>query len=160
MSPQEPISYIPYDDIVQESLRSVVRLVLKPIESNQDLLGDHHFYISFKTRFAGVSIPPHLLARHPEEITIVLQNKFWDLKVFETWFEVTLTFGGISSKLVIPFAAITHFRDPSVEFDLLFYVPSAEDAKEAPPPEAAPSAPLVVSEEGSNILTVDFKRKK
>lgn len=151
-----PDSLIPYDEIVQEALRAVVAKVLTPINSNMDLLGHHHFYITFKTQAPGVSIPRSLFERFPEEITIVLQNKFWDLKVHDTWFEVTLTFGGVPSHLTIPFAAITLFQDPAVNFALPFVPVMVNDA----PVEAAPEKPVIQTEDGSNVVTVDFGRKK
>ena len=152
-----PDSLIPYDEIVQETLRAVVGRVLTPINSNQDLLGDHHFYITFRTQAPGVSVPRSLFERFPDEMTIVLQNKFWDLKVHDSWFEVTLTFGGVPSHLTIPFAAITQFHDPAVNFALQF---SAVMEDETPPPAPEPEKPQVTNEDGSNVVTVDFGRKK
>ena len=81
MSDKAPDSLIPYDEIVQEALRAVVGRVLREVESTGALPGDHHFYITFKTRGVGVDIPRHLIERFPDEMTIVLQNKFWDLRV-------------------------------------------------------------------------------
>ena len=80
MSDDTPDSLIPYDEIVQEALRAVVGRVLGEVEATGgELPGNHHFYITFKTGAPGVSIPPHLRERFPDEMTIVLQNKFWDL---------------------------------------------------------------------------------
>ncbi|MDT9165663.1 ClpXP protease specificity-enhancing factor SspB, partial [Escherichia coli] len=87
-------SLIPYDEIVQEALRAVVGRVLREIEST-GLPGEHHFYITFKTRATGVNIPNHLVERFPDEMTIVLQHKFWDLKVEEEGFSVGLTFNQV-----------------------------------------------------------------
>src|SRR3546814_1848805 len=70
-------------------------------------------YITFKTGAAGVSIPKHLAERFPDEMTIVLQNKFWGLKVNDQGFEVGLTFNQVPAELVIPFSAITAFVDPA-----------------------------------------------
>ena len=87
MNDTAPDSLIPYDEIVQEALRAVVGRVLTQIERTGGTLpGTHHFYITFKTGAPGVSIPPHLRERFPDEMTIVLQNKFWDLKVDEVGF--------------------------------------------------------------------------
>ena len=155
-----PDSLIPYDEIVQEALRAVVGRVLGEIGHSEMLPGNHHFYITFKTSVAGVDIPQHLIARFPDEMTIVLQNKFWELKVHPQAFEVGLTFGGIPSRLFIPFSAITSFVDPAVDFALQFQVsdegqgPTAHDAAHNDGPIAAPI------EDGSNVVAVDFKRKK
>ncbi len=45
------------------------------------LPGEHHFYITFRTDLPGVVIPPRLRAQYPQEMTIVLQHQFWDLRV-------------------------------------------------------------------------------
>jgi hypothetical protein len=153
-------SLIPYDEIVQNALRAVVGRVLGGINSNIDLPGAHHFYITFKTFHTGVSIPMSLSQRFPDEMTIVLQNKFWDLVVDDEGFTVGLTFSQVPSKLYIPFAAITAFHDPAVDFALQFQV-KIED--EAPPTHAEAENDRPVAEtaaDGSNVVTVDFGRKR
>jgi len=153
-------SLIPYDEIVQEALRAVVGRVLGSVAENGGLPGDHHFYITFKTQASGVEIPQRLIERFPDEMTIVMQNRYWDLVVDDTGFSVGLSFNQIPSKLVIPYAAVTGFHDPSVNFDLRFQVqdgpetPDPHDAGENDGPGAAPV------EDGSNVVSVDFKRKK
>jgi uncharacterized protein len=159
MSDNLPESLIPYDEIVQEALRAVVGRVLEGINSNADLPGAHHFYITFKTQAAGVSIPRHLTERFPDEMTIVLQNKFWDLNVRPDGFEASMTFNQISTKLFIPFAALTAFHDPAVDFALQFHAKAElEPAFHAPAQNDLPPPPLV--DDGSNVVTVDFGRKK
>jgi uncharacterized protein len=160
MSDDTPDSLIPYDDIVQEALRTVVGRVLGKINSNEDLLGAHHFYITFKTGIPGVSIPRNLMERFPDEMTIVLQNKFWDLIVDDIGFQVRLTFGQVPTLLVIPFAALTAFVDPAVEFALHFHV-NAESDGQPDHANAVNDAPIAVPvEDGSNVVAVDFGRKK
>src|SRR5690606_1315269 len=96
MSDETPDSLIPYDEIVQEALRAVVGRVLGAVERGGGTLpGNHHFYITFKTGAPGVSIPKHLRERFPDEMTIVLQNKFWDLAVDDAGFQVGLSFNQI-----------------------------------------------------------------
>lgn len=158
MSDDLPDSLIPYDEIVQEALRAVVGRVLGEIESAGGLPGDHHFYITFKTGAAGVSIPKHLSERFPDEMTVVLQNKFWDLKVDHHAFEVSLTFNQIAAKLVIPFAAITAFVDPAVNFALQFQIQGGGEEPE-PHEEAENDGPML-EDDGSNVVTVDFGKKK
>jgi hypothetical protein len=84
------------------------------------LPGDHHFYISFDTTAAGVSLSKRLKEKYPAEMTIVLQHRFWDLAVSDDRFEVKLTFDGIPERLVVPFAALKVFFDPSVRYGLQF----------------------------------------
>jgi hypothetical protein len=167
MTDETPDSLIPYDEIVQEALRAVVGRVLGQIQAGgSELPGAHHFYITFKTHAPGVSIPQHLRERFPDEMTIVLQNKFWDLKVDEDGFTVGLSFNQVPAKLDIPFAAITAFVDPAVDFGLQFQAsvadmaPEAHDDAENDVPERAGQPTVGESEDGSNVVTVDFGRKK
>ena len=160
MTGPPPDSLIPYDEIVQEALRAVVGRVLGEVEATGRLPGEHHFYITFKTGAAGVDIPRHLSERFPDEMTIVIQNRFWDLKVAEDGFSVGLSFNQAPAKLVIPFAAITGFVDPAVNFALQFQAqveeaePQAHEQAENDQPVAEPV------EDGSNVVSVDFSRKK
>ena len=168
MNDGAPDSLIPYDEIVQEALRAVVGRVLGQIVLEGGTLpGNHHFYITFKTGAPGVSIPNHLRERFPDEMTIVLQNKFWELAVDDQSFTVGLTFNQIPAKLVVPYSAITAFVDPAVDFGLQFQTDLADAApgahvaaeNDAPdgdtPSEAKPEGPP-----GSNVVSVDFGRKK
>ncbi len=160
MTEQTPDSLIPYDEIVQEALRAVVGRVLGEVETTGVLPGGHHFYITFKTAAPGVDIPKHLTDRFPDEMTIVIQNRFWDLKVGEDGFEVGLSFNQAPARLFIPFAAITGFVDPAVNFALQFQAqsddtgPQDHEDAENDPPVAEPV------EDGSNVVSVDFSRKK
>jgi len=160
MSDETPESLIPYDEIVQEALRDVVGRVLGEIERSGGLPGEHHFYITFKTKLPGVSIPKHLIERFPDEMTIVLQHRFWDLKVEKDSFSVGLSFGGVPSTLHVPFAAVTDFVDPAVDFSLKFQANSGDDLHEVLE-EAENDAPKVeATDDGSNVVSVDFTRKK
>jgi len=123
---------IRYDLLTQQALRGVVRNVLADA-AKKGLPGEHHFFISFDTHADGVRISDRLLAQYPEEMTIILQHQFWDLKVAEDEFEVGLSFGGIPEKLTVPFEAINGFFDPSVQFGLQFEeVTEGEEAQPAP----------------------------
>ncbi len=170
MSDEAPDSLIPYDEIVQEALRAVVGRVLGEVQQGGgELPGNHHFYITFKTGAAGVSIPKNLRERFPDEMTIVLQNKFWDLAVDDEGFTVGLSFNQIPAKLEIPFAAITAFVDPAVDFGLQFQAvagdtapPVHEDAENdgSGAKERGDKPDVAVADDGSNVVTVDFGRKK
>lgn len=110
---------IRYDLLTQQALRGVVHSVLTDT-AKKGLPGDHHFYISFDTRADGVHMSDRLRAQYPEEMTIILQHQFWDLRVDEEEFEVGLSFGGVPERLTVPFQAINGFFDPSVQFGLQF----------------------------------------
>ena len=165
---------IGYEALADRALRSVVKEALKRTEK-QGLIGAHHFYLTFRTRDPGVDIPEFLIERYPEEMTIVLQNQYWGLKVGEDQFEVGLTFQKMPTTLVIPFAALTAFVDPSVQFGLQFRNSSAakktpalrDAAKPAPPPPTPlPTPPAPTAEPAKEppsapqVVSIDKFRKK
>jgi uncharacterized protein len=115
---------IDYPGLIDSAMRNVVREALIHVDKF-GLPGEHHFFISFQTNFPGVSISPQLKARYPEEITIVVQHQFWDLKITDKQFSLMLSFNNIPEKLVVPFDALTAFADPSIKFGLQFHGKSA-----------------------------------
>lgn len=123
--------HIRYDILAQDALRGVIRKVLSEVAATARLPGDHHFFITFLTGAPGVRISQHLKAKYPEQMTIVIQHQFWDLKVNETQFEIGLSFSDTPERLVIPFNAIRGFYDPSVNFELEFEVPLSDEEEEA-----------------------------
>jgi uncharacterized protein len=166
--------HIRYDLLARDALRGVLRRVLTDA-AEQGLPGEHHFFITFMSKADGVKISPRLLAQHPEEMTIILQHQFWDLKVTEERFEVGLSFGGIPERLVVPFNTIKSFYDPSVQFGLQFEPAETEAAAAdtaAPSPAAlavpdAPSPPAAAETEdnpkpstGAEVVRLDRFRKK
>ena len=115
-----------YELLVEDALRSVVRTSLGIVEK-VGLPGETHFYISFSTLYSGVEIDDHLRSKHPENMTIVLQHQFADLKVNNDEFFITLFFAGKPSPMIIPFQAITNFNDPSVGFGLQFGIADEDE---------------------------------
>lgn len=115
-----PQDHIRYDILAQDALRGVIRKVLSEVAVTGYLPGEHHFFITFLTEAPGVRISTALKERYPEQMTIVVQHQFWDLKVTESQFEIGLSFSDKPEKLVVPFAAIRGFYDPSVNFELEF----------------------------------------
>lgn len=111
--------HIDYEALAQGAMRAVVRTVLQKV-AKTGLPGEHHFYIAFNTKAPGVSLSQRLRERYPEEMTVVLQHRFWDLTVTEDRFEVNLTFDSIPERLVVPFTSIKVFFDPSVPYGLQF----------------------------------------
>jgi hypothetical protein len=178
-----PVDHIRYDLLTQGALRGVIRTVLTDV-AGTGLPGDHHFYITFDTRVDGVRLSARLKAKHPQEMTIVLQHQFWDLKVGNDDFEVGLAFNGIPERLHIPFQAVKAFMDPSVQFGLQFAVDKEEaqgtradgaeagagrakpgteplTAQEPAQATAAPDEPPPAKEEGSaEVVRLDRFRKK
>lgn len=160
MADSKSKSLIPYREITVEALRGVIPRVLRRV-ADEGLPGEHHFFIEFHTRHEGVELPSHLRAQYPEKMTIVLQNQFSDLLVDDDVFEVRLSFGGVSSLLRVPYAAVTTFADPSVEFALQYEVklPDRESegraAKSAPKAKDAP----VKEKPSGTVVQVDFRKK-
>lgn len=152
---------IHYPTLIDQAMRGVVRDVLRRVQVT-GLPGNHHFYISYSTAHPGVKMSEQLRAKYPKEITIVLQHQYWDFKVEEHYFHVTLSFGGSPEKLTIPFAALTAFADPSIKFGLQFQpaemleveITGAEQLEE---PEVE-NLQEVADE--SKIISLDFFRKK
>jgi hypothetical protein len=134
-----PTDLIRYDLLVQDALRSVVRKVLADT-ARDGLLGDHHFYVTFRTGAPGVRLSARMRDKYPDEMTIILQHQFWDLEVTEQTFQVGLSFGGTAELLVIPFDSVTGFFDPSVQFGLKFEIQDV-----APEAGANDTAPIKVS---------------
>lgn len=127
---------IDYETLAQDALRGVVRTVLARVAKDGRLPGSHHFYISFDTRAEGVGLSKRLKEQYPEEMTIVLQYRYWDLHVHDDRFEVKLTFNSIPERLIVPFKAVKVFFDPSVPCSLQFDRPSdlsLEATRQMPP---------------------------
>jgi uncharacterized protein len=152
--------FFDYPKMVETALRSVMREALART-AREGLPGDHHFYVSFRTRAPGVAVPKSLLAKYPDEMTIVLQHQFRRLEVGEEAFSVSLSFQSRSERLIIPFSAVTTFADPSVNFGLQF------EASQAKPDEPAGlPAPIPASEAtepkrpAAEVVTLDKFRKR
>ena len=121
-------SRLNYGHLMQRAMRRMMAEVLGTVAEN-GLPGNHHFYISFETSHPGVDIPDWLHEAHPDEMTIVMQDWFDDLAVTPDRFSVTLNFSNRTETLVIPFAAVRTFVDPSVKFGLKFDAHEAGEAE-------------------------------
>lgn len=115
-----------YGQLMQKAMRGMMAEVLSRV-AETGLPGEHHFYICFETAHPGVVIPQSLRETYPEEMTIVLEDWFKDLAVAQDRFSVTLNFSDQAETLVIPFAAVRTFVDPSVKFGLKFDAYDPED---------------------------------
>jgi uncharacterized protein len=132
--------HIRYDILAQEALRGVVRTVLADV-AEKGLPGEHHFKITFATAAPGLRLSERMRAQYPETMTIVLQHQFWDLVVGDDAFEVGLSFGGVPERLAVPFAAITAFFDPAVQFGFQFETIEVEAGGEGAAAGAAADKP-------------------
>lgn len=132
-SDQRPESLLPYEQWTQQALRHVVERALSHL-ATEGLPGQHHFYLTFRTDHPGTVVPARLKAQYPQEMTIVLQHQYRDPTMQDGLFSVVLSFGGVSSTLVIPLDAVVGFVDPAVQFALRFQPePDAGDRSDETP---------------------------
>ena len=152
-----------YDQMTQLALRGVVRDAIRRVIREDGLPGAHHFYITFLTRYPGVDIDESLAKKYTDEITIVIEHQYWDLKANADTFEVTLKFSGVPKFLSVPYTAITRFHDPSVGFALQFDPPA--EMQDGPPtlariaPASAQKAPAATLEPKPSTATPPPKPK-
>ena len=107
-----------------KAMKFLVRDILKDTQE-KGLQGEHHFYITFYTNYEKVVISDWLKEEYPSEMTIVIQNWFENLIVYDDFFSITLNFNNEPEKMNIPFSSLISFADPFAEF----YV-SLENKKE------------------------------
>ena len=161
-------SHIDYQALVHKALKGAVREVILLLEAN-GLQGDHHYYITFRTEDEGVQVPKRMKTQYPNEMTIVIQHRYWDLKVHDDRFEIGLSFNQRPEHLVIPFEAITSLVDPSQRFALQFDAEGEEEDEEAqlfqdlPADKDSPTA-RVGNQDGDeknedNVVALDAFRK-
>jgi len=152
-----------YDKMIEKALRDVVKQALREV-IDKGLVADHHFYITFLTKTAGVKIPPYLKEKYPGEMTIVLQHQFYDLKVDDDKFSVMLSFNSVPENLIIPLSAITIFADPSVNFALQFQsVEDIADGDKADDFDEQKLEKAALAERGDikgEVISLDTFRKK
>jgi hypothetical protein len=150
-----------YQGFLQDALRDMVRRVLAHV-AEEGLPGEHHFFIAFRTDYPGVRVPPFLRDQYPEEIHIILQNQFWDLEVDGEAFSVSLNFAAARHRLMVPFAALTEFRDPAANLLLAFDPESSAGQPPAPEPTGprpVPDEPPEPPKPGS-VIQFDPRRRK
>jgi hypothetical protein len=157
-----------FDKLMEEALlQGVVRKALT-LFAERGIIGQHHFYITFRTSDPSVSVPDHLRARYTPEMTIVLQHQFWGLEADDHGFAVTLSFDGKHERLKVPWSAVVAFVDPSVQFGLQFTRGEAgkpdeaarPDAGKPDAPEALPKPAAPAGDGEGRVVALDQFRKK
>jgi uncharacterized protein len=118
--------YLDYMQMVSKAMYCVVKEALNTV-AKHGIQGNHHFFITFCTSHKDVQISDELRKKYPEELTIVIEHQFYNLKVFEDKFEVRLSFDEVLEDLVVPFASINRFADPGVPFHLCFQYEGLEE---------------------------------
>jgi len=159
---QPPESLLPYDAWTEAALHQVMVRALQHA-AEHGLPGEHHFYLTFRTDYPGVSLPARLRSQYPQEMTIVLQHQYWDLGVDEATgvLTVSLSFGGVPSTLRIPLAAATAFADPYVRYGLRFNVvtPAAPEPEPIPEPAAEPDS-ATEADTTPQVVSLDAFRRR
>ncbi len=148
---------IDYGNLMHRAMRGLIQSVLADVAAH-GLPGGHHFFITFDTTAEGVQIADWLRARYPQEMTIVIQHWFENLKVTDDGFSITLNFGNSPEPLVIPFDALRTFVDPSVEFGLRFETHEDEDSEE-PAEEEDPDDDPEPPHHDAQVVSLDKFRK-
>ncbi|MBN2676000.1 MAG: hypothetical protein JXR30_01975 [Alphaproteobacteria bacterium] len=143
-----------YPEIIENAHKDLMKKILKMVEKN-GLSGEHHFYVTFKTKHPRVKVPSFLKAEHPEQITIVLQYEFDTLRVNDEEFGVRLRFDQKYHYLRIPFESVSYFADPSSDFALHF--PKAE--KQIFSEEIKNEIPELPYDDDEKIISLDLFRK-
>ena len=158
---ERPESLLPYDQWTEAAMRQVMLRALEHVAAN-GLPGEHHFYITFRTDHPNTVIPPRLRAQYPQEMTIVLQHQFWNLRVDEAAgeFSVGLSFGGVPCELHVPFGAVTGFADPYLRFGLKFNPDLPPDAPVEPEPPPAEEAEAERPAEAPQVVSLDAFRRR
>jgi len=154
---------IDYQQLAREALRDVVRRVLIRT-AEEGLPGDHHFYLTFDTNHPGVELSVSARNVYPHEMTIVLQHQFWDLVVDDEAFAVTLRFGGVKQRVVVPFEALQTFVDPAAEFGLnlerVEYQDEDSEAEAGSGDGEEDDEIRSSSDRGGDVVSIDRFRKK
>ena len=122
---------IDYGNMMHNAMRGLIQRLLQDIAIKGKLPGEHHFFITFDTMHPEVEIADWLSDRYPDEMTIVVQHWFDNLKVTDSGFSITLNFGDNPEPLYIPFMALRTFVDPSVEFGLRFEQSDEEEKSDS-----------------------------
>ena len=110
---------IDYDKLIDKAMRTVVRNALTKIEKNKEEK-KYCFVFRINTTKKGVILPNYIKAQYPEEITLIIQYQFDNLKVDKKSFSVDLSFSGKIENVTIPFNAILSFVDQEVGLEFKF----------------------------------------
>lgn len=156
---------IGYQALTQSAMRGVMKQALKIAASGKGLPGDHHFFVTFRTRAPGVTMAEHLIKKFPDEMTIVIQHQFWDLEVHERHFEVVLQFSGVPQHISIPYTTVTRFVDPSVNFAIGFQPmavqqPETMDDVATDEPETEAEKEAARKAAAGTVVSLDAFRRK
>ena len=139
--------FMNYITFVKESLLISIRNILKAIQNNPN----HEqimLYISFDKQFPGVKCPNNI--SNDNILTIIIQHQYWNLRVYDDGFFITLMFDNNPEEIYIPFKSIIIFADPTKEFILDFQNTFSEELLEYDEYE------LSQEDRIDNVISVNF----
>jgi hypothetical protein len=109
------VKKIDYKILERKATFSVIKDILCQI-ARDGLYRDQHLYVTFSLRHPDVVISDTLRHDFDDEITIVLQYEFWNLKVDDYGFSVSLAFQHSDETIYVPFSSLISVSDPSEDF--------------------------------------------
>ena len=109
---------IKYQEILDKNLLNVLKDILNNIKNN-GLINNNHLYITFLTNHKMTELPNWIKQKYPEEMTIVIQYEYNNLKVNQKDFSITLSFNDIKTNLKINYDSVLSFADPSANFGIV-----------------------------------------
>ena len=151
--------FINYGQRINLAILSVIKDILKDL-SESKISTNHCFYITFKTNHPKVKISKKLAKEYPNEITIVLQNQYWDLEVKKNEFSVVLAFNKQRENLCIPFDSIIKFYDPFVKFSIQLELRRDKKKKIDQKQNLKNSPKKNTAKKSKKIITLDDFRKR
>ena len=148
--------FLDYKSLIKKSLISVIKHALEKT-SQYGLTNNHHFYITFNTTYSKNVMPKYLNNDYPETMMIVIENEFWNLKVFDEYFLIDLKFKGKIEHLKIFFASLKSFVDPSVSFTLNLDIDEKKDDKKISKPKKLINKKQIENKSNVIFLNPDSK---
>lgn len=104
------ISYTPFRSIEEYYMQFIDRLPPTSIYADTSI----SYYFTIDTKHPNLVLGQDLLEQYPENIIIVLQNAYWNLKAYSSFFEVTLSFYKKPRILKIPYDSILNIEAPEI----------------------------------------------
>ena len=101
-----------YQKILNQNMLNVLKDILVKIK-DEGLQTSNQLYITFETNHEGVKIPNWLKDKYQNEMTIVIQYEYYDIKIHKKYFN------DIKTQLKIDYNSIISFADPSANFGLI-----------------------------------------
>lgn len=107
-----------YNIVLNKYLYNFIKEVIGDVAAN-GLEGDQHLLITFSTVHSGVVVSQKLRESFPEELTIIIDNEYYNLYVNNNGFSVQLVFDESGEEeIFVPYSSIIAFEDPSCDFSI------------------------------------------